>query len=120
MGFTAWACVADWGAGNVGNSGPHGFSEIFYAYSSGTANNGTAFGGFGYSPTDHRTPPAQTVYASTMFNLTQTFCMLIGRYFELIPHPGPGGRPGQEKAGAGDVGQFPGGRADVLSCWSSA
>ena len=36
---------------NVGNNGPHGFSEFFYAYSSGTANNGTAFGGFGYAPT---------------------------------------------------------------------
>ena len=49
--FTAWACVADWGTQHNTNAGPHGFSEIFYAYSSGTANNGTAMGGVGYSPT---------------------------------------------------------------------
>jgi K+-transporting ATPase ATPase A chain len=83
LALTAWGCVAAWGATNVGNGGPHGFSEIFYAYSSGVANNGTAFGGYGYSPTT--TVNGQTVYASQMFNVTQTFCMLFGRYFQIIP-----------------------------------
>jgi len=83
LGLTAWAVVTAWGAGNVSNNGPHGFSEIFYAYSSGVANNGTAFGGYGYSPTG--TVNGATVYTSTMFNWTQTFCMLFGRYFQIIP-----------------------------------
>ena len=84
LGLTAWAVVTHWGADNVGNGGPHGFSEIFYAYSSGVANNGTAFGGYGYSPTVTNSA-GQLVYSSQMFNITQTFCMLFGRYFQIIP-----------------------------------
>ena len=106
VGFTAWACVADWGKNNVGNSGPHGFSEIFYAYSSGTANNGTAFGGFGYSPTTVDAA-GHTVYASTMFNWTQTFCMLVGRYFEIIPVLALAGSLAKKKAAASHAGSFP-------------
>jgi K+-transporting ATPase ATPase A chain len=104
--FTAWGCVADWGAKNVGNSGPHGFSEIFYAYSSGTANNGTAFGGFSYSPTTTNAA-GQTVYASTMFNWTQTFCMLIGRYFELIPALALAGALAKKRPVQNNAGNFP-------------
>ena len=104
--FTGWACVTDWGAKNVGNGGPHGFSEIFYAYSSGTANNGTAFGGYGYSPTTTNAA-GQTVYASTMFNWTQTFCMLIGRYFELIPALALAGALAKKKAATAHAGSFP-------------
>ncbi len=56
---------------NIGNNGPHGFSEIFYAYSSGTANNGTAFGGVRLShrprtrPTTRRTAPSTPARCST-------------------------------------------------------
>ena len=67
----------------MGNSGPHGFSEVLYNYSSGAANNGTAFGAYGYTPT--QSVNGTTVYGSKMFNLTQTFCMLLGRYFQIIP-----------------------------------
>ena len=101
--FTAWACVTDWGATHVGNNGPHGFSEIFYAYSSGTANNGTAFGGYGYSPTGPN-DAGQTVYTSTAFNWTQTFCMLIGRYFELIPALALAGALAKKKPSAATTG----------------
>jgi K+-transporting ATPase ATPase A chain len=104
--FTAWACVTDWGATHVGNNGPHGFSEIFYAYSSGTANNGTAFGGYGYSPTGPN-DAGQTVYTSTAFNWTQTFCMLIGRYFELIPALALAGALAKKKPSAATTGSFP-------------
>jgi potassium-transporting ATPase potassium-binding subunit len=104
--FTAWGSVAGWGQNNVGNSGPHGFSEIFYEYSSGTANNGTAFGGFGYSPTTTNAA-GQTVYASTTFNWTQTFCMLIGRYFELIPALALAGALAKKKATVATAGSFP-------------
>ena len=106
VGFTAWACVANWGAGNVGNNGPHGFSEIFYAYSSGTANNGTAMGGFGYSPTATDSA-GHTVYSSTTFNITQTFCMLIGRYWELIPAMALAGSLAKKRPAPASAGSFP-------------
>ena len=106
VGFTAWSCVADWGTANVGNNGPHGFSELFYAYSSGTANNGTAFGGVGYAPTTTNAA-GQTVYASTTFNWTQTFCMLVGRYFELIPVLALAGAVAKKKSATSLAGSFP-------------
>src|SRR6185369_5472352 len=45
LGFTAWASVSKWGQAGLNNSGPHGFSEMLYAYSSTTGNNGSAFAG---------------------------------------------------------------------------
>ncbi len=56
---------------NLGNGGPHGLSEILYAYSSGTGNNGSAFGGI-----NANTP---------WYNLTIGFAMLIGRFLMIIP-----------------------------------
>jgi K+-transporting ATPase ATPase A chain len=106
VGFTAWGCVANWGQTNVGNGGPRGFSEIFYAYSSGMANNGTAMGGFTCSPTTTNAA-GQTVYASTMFNATQTFCMLLGRYFELIPILALAGGVALKKTAPASIGSFP-------------
>ena len=44
-GFTAWASVSQWGLAGLNNNGPHGLSEILYAYSSCTGNNGSAFAG---------------------------------------------------------------------------
>jgi len=106
VGFTAWSCLSHWGTDNNVNSGPHGFSELFYAYSSGTANNGTAMGGVGYAPTTTDSA-GHTVYASTMFNWTQTFCMLIGRYFEIIPVLALAGSLAKKKAVASSAGSFP-------------
>jgi K+-transporting ATPase ATPase A chain len=56
---------------NMNNTGPHGFSEILYAYSSGTGNNGSAFAGIS----------ANTPW----YNLTIGLAMLIGRFIFLIP-----------------------------------
>ncbi|MBV9301492.1 MAG: potassium-transporting ATPase subunit KdpA [Acidobacteriaceae bacterium] len=56
---------------NLANSGPHGFSEILYAYTSGTGNNGSAFGGI-----NANTP---------WYNLTIGLAMLMGRFLFLIP-----------------------------------
>jgi len=106
VGFTAWACCRDWGTGNVANNGPHGFSEIFYNYSSGCANNGTSFGGYGYSPTGPNAA-GQTVYTSTMFNATQTFCIGFGRYFELIPVMALAGSLARKKPAPANIGSFP-------------
>jgi potassium-transporting ATPase potassium-binding subunit len=52
LGFTAWASVADWGRAGLNNAGPHGFSEILYAFSSCVGNNGSAFGGRRADPGD--------------------------------------------------------------------
>src|SRR5213078_2446747 len=45
LGFTAWAAIHPAGLQGPLNAGPHGFSEILYAYASGTGNNGSAFAG---------------------------------------------------------------------------
>jgi K+-transporting ATPase ATPase A chain len=110
LGFTAWAVVSGWGASNVGNNGPHGFSEIFYAYSSGTANNGTAFGGYGYTPTVTEAAAGGatiTKYGSKMFNVTQTYCMLFGRYFEIVPILALAGALARKKTAPMNIGSFP-------------
>ena len=45
LGFTAWAAVSGWGTAGLNNAGPHGLSEILYAFTSGAGNNGSAFAG---------------------------------------------------------------------------
>lgn len=69
--FAAWASVSQSGLAGLNNSGPHGLSEILYAYSSAAANNGSAFAGLN----------ANTVF----YNLTLGIGMLIGRFGIIIP-----------------------------------
>jgi K+-transporting ATPase ATPase A chain len=69
--FSAIAASVNAGISSLGNSGPHGFSEILYAYTSTAANNGSAFAGLN----------ANTVY----YNLTLGANMLIGRFGVIIP-----------------------------------
>lgn len=69
--FSAIASVTDVGLSSLNNSGPHGFSEILYAYSSAAGNNGSAFGGL-----NANTP---------FYNLTLGLGMLIGRFGVIIP-----------------------------------
>ena len=45
LGLAAWVAVSKWGLAGLNNTGPHGLSEIIYAYSSETGNNGSAFAG---------------------------------------------------------------------------
>lgn len=71
LGFTALACLTPGTLNSLANMGPHGFSEVLYAYTSGTANNGSAFAGL-----NANTP---------FFNTTIGLAMLIGRYFTLLP-----------------------------------
>jgi len=69
--FTAWASISSYGLSSLNNSGPHGFSEIFYAFTSAAANNGSAFAGLN---------------ANTLFyNLSLGLVMLIGRFGVIIP-----------------------------------
>jgi K+-transporting ATPase ATPase A chain len=75
LGFTAWASVSAWGQAGLNNAGPHGFSEILYAYSSATANNGSAFAGLTANPAD----------GDPHYNITLGIAMLIGRFLMIIP-----------------------------------
>ncbi len=68
---TAIACMVPAGTATLGNPGAHGFSEILYAFSSGSNNNGSAFGGITVSG---------TFYATAI-----GICMLIGRYWLMVP-----------------------------------
>jgi potassium-transporting ATPase potassium-binding subunit len=77
LAFTALACVLPVALASLANQGPHGFSELLYAYTSGTANNGSAFGGLS----------ANTPF----FNTTIGLAMLIGRYLTLLPMLGVAG-----------------------------
>ncbi len=69
--FTAWASVSPAGLQGLNNAGPHGFSEILYAYSSAAGNNGSAFAGLN----------ANTVF----YNLTLGLGMLVGRFGIILP-----------------------------------
>jgi K+-transporting ATPase ATPase A chain len=69
--FTAWASIASYGLSSLNNAGPHGFSEIFYAFTSAAGNNGSAFAGLN----------ANTVF----YNLALGATMLIGRFGVIIP-----------------------------------
>jgi len=69
--FTAWAAVSTLGLSSLNNSGPHGFSEILYAFSSAAGNNGSAFAGLN----------ANTVFYNVLLGLG----MLIGRFGVIIP-----------------------------------
>src|SRR5205807_9509073 len=83
LGWTALATVVPPGLAGIANTGPHGFSEILYAYSSTTANNGSAFGGLS---------------ANTLFyNATLGGAMLIGRFIFVIPLLAVAGSLAQKK-----------------------
>jgi K+-transporting ATPase ATPase A chain len=69
--FTAIAAATAWGAAGVANNGPHGFTEILYAFSSAVANNGSAFAGL----------TANTPWYDTTLGIA----MLIGRYAVILP-----------------------------------
>ena len=78
---------------NTNNNGPHGFSEIMYAYTSGTGNNGSAFAGINVN-----TP---------WYNLTIGLSMLIGRFLFLLPLLAAAGSLAAKKKLAATSGTFP-------------
>jgi K+-transporting ATPase ATPase A chain len=80
-------------AGNINNPGPHGFSEILYAYSSATGNNGSAFAGL-----NGNTP---------WYNVTLGLAMLIGRFMMLLPLLAIAGSLAQKRQVPVSAGTFP-------------
>jgi len=71
LGLTAVASVVEPGLAGLGNAGPHGFSEILYAYTSATATNGSAFAGLNAN--------------SPFYNLTLALAMFVGRFLVIVP-----------------------------------
>lgn len=71
LGFTAWACTSAWGTDGLHNYGPHGLSEILYAFSSATGNNGSAFAGLSCN--------------SIGYNIILGTAMLVGRFVTILP-----------------------------------
>ena len=93
LGFSALASVLPAGLAGPLAKGPHGFSEILYAYTSGTGNNGSAFAGLS----------GNTFY----YNLTLGFAMLIGRFLMIIPIMAIAGSLVTKKVVPPSAGTFP-------------
>lgn len=104
LGFSAWGSVANFpknsyinppgpATRNLTNNGPHGLSEVLYAYTSGVGNNGSAFGGL-----NANTP---------FFNTTIGLAMLSGRFLMMIPLLAAAGSLAQKKQVPVSAGTFP-------------
>ncbi len=93
LGFTAWAGISSWGLAGLNNAGPHGFSEILYAYSSGAGNNGSAFAGLNTN--------------SYWYDITMGIVMLLGRFFMIVPVLALAGNLAKKKLIPPSEGSFP-------------
>jgi len=91
--FTAIASVVPAGLAGPANQGPHGFSEILYAYTSQTGNNGSAFAGL-----SGNTP---------FYNLTGAAAMMIGRFAVMVPVLAIAGSLAAKKLVPASAGTFP-------------
>jgi potassium-transporting ATPase potassium-binding subunit len=93
LGLAAWASVRPSALTSLANNGPHGLSEILYAYSSAVGNNGSAFAGLN----------ANTWF----FNNTTGWAMLLGRFFIIVPVLALAGSLGAKKRAPESLGTFP-------------
>jgi potassium-transporting ATPase potassium-binding subunit len=93
LGLTAWASVAEYGNSHPSNAGPHGLSEMLYAFTSGAGNNGSAFGGL---DANH-----------DWWNISLGVTMLAGRFFMIIPALGIAGSMLNKKTVVPGPGTFP-------------
>ena len=93
LGFTAVSVVMPSAVASIANQGPHGFTEILYAYTSAAANNGSAFGGLtGNTP---------------WYNVTLGLAMLAGRFLVIVPVLAIAGSLAAKKTAAASAGTFP-------------
>jgi len=91
--FSGWSSVSGFGTSSLNNAGPHGLSEILYAYSSGAGNNGSAFAGL-----NANTP---------WYNITLALAMLAGRFLMIVPIMGVAGAMAGKKSVQAGPGTFP-------------
>jgi potassium-transporting ATPase potassium-binding subunit len=92
LGFSALAAVVPDGTATLNNAGPHGFSELLYAYTSATGNNGSAFAGLG---------------ANTFYDVTMTIAMFMGRFLFIVPMLAVAGSLAAKKIVPPSAGTFP-------------
>jgi K+-transporting ATPase ATPase A chain len=93
LGWTAVAVVLPSAVASMANSGPHGFTEVLYAFTSATGNNGSAFGG---------------LTGNTFFyNLTLASSMFVGRFFMIVPAMAIAGSLAAKKSIPPSAGTFP-------------
>jgi potassium-transporting ATPase potassium-binding subunit len=91
--FSAVSIVKPYGTAGITNPGPHGLSQVLYAYVSSTGNNGSAFGG---------------ISANTMwYNTTTAAAQLLGRFFMIIPVLAVAGSLAKKKTVPESAGTFP-------------
>jgi K+-transporting ATPase ATPase A chain len=91
--FSAVSVVRPYGTAGITNPGPHGLSQVLYAYVSSTGNNGSAFGG---------------ISANTMwYNTTTAVAQLLGRFFMIIPVLAIAGSLAKKKIVPESAGTFP-------------
>jgi K+-transporting ATPase ATPase A chain len=93
LGFTGLAAVVPAGLAGPANAGPHGFSEILYAYASAAGNNGSAFGGL----------TGNTIF----YNSTLAVAMMVGRFAIIIPMLAVAGSLASKRKAAISAGTFP-------------
>ncbi|HYC16326.1 MAG TPA: potassium-transporting ATPase subunit KdpA [Pseudolabrys sp.] len=93
LGWTAVAAVNPQAVSQLGNAGPHGFSEMLYLYTSSTGNNGSAFAGIS----------ANTLF----FNITGAVAMFVGRFWMIIPTMAIAGSLAAKKSVPPSLGTFP-------------
>jgi K+-transporting ATPase ATPase A chain len=93
LGLSAWSSVASYGVSSLNNAGPHGLSEILYAYSSAGGNNGSAFAGLN----------ANTPWWDTTMGLA----MLMGRFLMIVPALAIAGSMVGKKVVPPGLGTFP-------------
>jgi len=93
LAFTAISSVKGFGTSSILNPGPHGFSEILYAFVSGAGNNGSAFGGL----------TVNTLW----YDATMSLTMLAGRFLMIIPMLAIAGNLAQKKYVPPSLGTFP-------------
>jgi potassium-transporting ATPase potassium-binding subunit len=93
LGFAAWAVVSKWGLAGLNNNGPHGLTEILYAFSSGAGNNGSAFAGLSGN--------------TSWYNTTLGLDMLFGRFLMIVPIMALAGSLVQKKVAPASAGTFP-------------
>ncbi|SHJ42686.1 K+-transporting ATPase ATPase A chain [Aureimonas altamirensis DSM 21988] len=93
LGFAALAAVTPTALATLNNGGPHGLSEIYYAYASAAGNNGSAFAGLGAD--------------NTWWNTTLALAMLLGRFAYVVPVIAMAGRLAAKPRLAPSAGTFP-------------
>jgi len=93
LGFSALAIIKPFGTSSISNPGPHGLSQVLYAYVSSAGNNGSAFNGLNAN--------------TTWYNTSTAVAQLLGRFFMIIPVLAIAGSLAKKRIVPESVGTFP-------------